>query len=609
MSVFPVDMRPGDTCKGPLRGYRWKQRATSEARDVEEDVIDAIEALGEGNVGIAWALGLNAKFALDLDGPEPPWWGELADTGTNPTRRGVHRIYAMPVDRLIGNGTAGFPTEGWGEARGAGGYIVVWGPDRPGFDVAELSRIAQFNRPDWLRDANDETVPCSPVELAAFRAMHTDGDAAKVKGFVTKLAARPPGSSRNKWATDVACWIARESAAGLVPAAVAFDVLEKWWASVSAPEPDENGELKTRKLTKREIVRIECWAIGTLTPERIDETRAKAEREQAEYRRAQREDQERMFGGGSMNTPHPPPAEDDDELLLELIDWSVVHDPADDLVERYIIPGRWTQNVIGAKGGKSSWTMWVAVELSEGRDPVDGTAVDPVSVLYCDGEMGRADLEALIRDIGHDPLALAHLHCSDARPRLDSAEGAARLLRRVDRLGARLVVLDGLNGFIAPGADENTSDVWRAVFEYTIARLKGRGVAIVSNDNLGKDPAKGARGSSAKSDKADGVVLVQKTDQGLRLTTTHSRAGAYFDTLVLNAEGFDRSKPIRYWRGVGGWPAGTEAAVKVLDRLDVPLDWGSVKVRAAVRAAGESMSNEVIAAAIRFRKQNPIRTP
>jgi hypothetical protein len=302
--------------------------------------------------------------------------------------------------------------------------------------------------------------------------------------------------------------------------------------------------------------------------------------------------------------------DEDDELLLELIDWRVTHDPADDLIERYVMPGRWTQNVAPAKAGKSAWTMWCAIELSEGRDPVEGTPVEPVVVLYCDGEMGRMDLEQLIRDMGRNPLALPNLHCSEVTPRLDTPFGAEMLLGRVDQLGARLVVLDGLNGFIPNDADENTSSVWRGIFDCTVKPLKARSVAVLSNDNMGKDPSRGSRGSSAKNDKADGVVVVRKTDRGLSLHTTHGRAGAYFDRLDLNAEGFDRSKHIRYWRSqLGGWPAGTKAAVQRLDKLGVPVEWGAKKVRKAVRDAGESMSNEVIASAIRYRKAYPVRTP
>jgi hypothetical protein len=303
--------------------------------------------------------------------------------------------------------------------------------------------------------------------------------------------------------------------------------------------------------------------------------------------------------------------EDVAEEPLEFIDWTVAHEPVDDLVERYIIPGRWTQNVGSAKDGKSSLTMWVAIELSEGRDPFDGSETEPVSVIYCDGEMGRLDLEDLIRSMGHDPAALPNLHCTDARPRLDTVRGAERLLWGVDRHVARLVVLDGLNGFINPEADENYSSTWRQLFDCTVKPLKERSVAVVSNDNMGKDPSKGSRGNSAKNDKADGVVRVMRTDEGVRLTTPFpGRGGAYLDRLELRAEGFDGRKPIRYWRDVlGSWPTGTQAAVKLLDRLDIPVKWGGNKVRQRVRDAGEAMSNEAIAGAIRYRKANPFRTP
>ena len=72
--------------------------------------------------------------------------------------------------------------------------------------------------------------------------------------------------------------------------------------------------------------------------------------------------------------------------------------------------------------------LWIAIELSEGRDPIDGTPIDPVTVLWCDGEMGRDDLEELIRACGHEPLALANLHCTNERMRLDTEAGASRLL-------------------------------------------------------------------------------------------------------------------------------------------------------------------------------------
>lgn len=311
----------------------------------------------------------------------------------------------------------------------------------------------------------------------------------------------------------------------------------------------------------------------------------------------------------------PGSSQSDDDGLLVLIDWNVVHDPEDDLVEGLVIPARWTQFVAPAKAGKSSLLMFVAVELSEGRNPFDGSPIEPVRVLYCDGEMGRDDLEELIVATGQDPARLANLHTSCERVRLDTETGAVRLLGRVDDLGVRLVVLDGLNGFVAPGASEKDDTTWRPVFDLAVRPLKTRGVAVVSGDNMGKDQTRGSRGSSVKTDKADGVVEIHPTDKGVRLHPSHGRGGAYIaKDLSLDAEGFDRSRPIRYRRASGSWPEGTTAGVALLDELGVPLDQGRCKIRARLReeiAKAETagldadrfrVANEALAAAIRYRK-------
>lgn len=315
-----------------------------------------------------------------------------------------------------------------------------------------------------------------------------------------------------------------------------------------------------------------------------------------------------------------PARDDDDEFIVPLINWAQVHDPGDDVVEGLAMYGRWTQFVASPKVGKSSLLVFMAIELSEGRDPFDGTPRDPVEFLYCDGEMGRLDLEELIRACGHDPVKL-NLPATTERMRLDTEMGAERLLRRVDRLGSRGVLLDGLNGFVDPAASENTDNTWRPLVRYTVDPLKSRGITILSADNYGKDPKLGSRGSSVKTDKADGVIQVGRTDNGVRLHVTHSRGGAYLTAdLNLDAEGFDRSRPIRFRRAFGGWPAGTAVVAAMLDSLGVPLDDGRTKVRArlndeidAAKAAGGDGSqfragNEVLNAALRYRR-NPVVNP
>ncbi len=256
LKVFPVDMRPGETHKLPPYGYMWKQRATTNLAEVDEDFSDAEHDLGIEFVGVGWALGQDRCFGLDLDGMAPPWWDQLTETAVNPTKRGRHLIYQQPPGRRIGNGTSRFPSQGWGEVRGRGGYIIIWWTDRPGFDLAELDRvgIAKFPFPEWLSDAAEEAEACSPAQLEAFKAEHVAGRLGPIEGFRTKLAARAPGVARHYRATVVAPWIAREAAAGLVPAREAFAALEEWWEVCSrTPEYDTEGRLKTRRLTQREF--------------------------------------------------------------------------------------------------------------------------------------------------------------------------------------------------------------------------------------------------------------------------------------------------------------------------------------------------------------------
>lgn len=304
----------------------------------------------------------------------------------------------------------------------------------------------------------------------------------------------------------------------------------------------------------------------------------------------------------------------DGEGMVDLVDFAEVHDSADDLVEGLFLPGRWTQMPAAAKAGKSTLLVWITLELSEGRDPFDGTPIEPAVVLYADGEMGRDDLEELIRSCGRDPLKLPNWHATTERPRLDTPAGSARLLRRVDDLSARLVILDGLNGFVDPGASENDDTTWRPMFSLAILPLKERGVAVGSADNKGKDTGKGSRGSSVKVDKPDAVIEVRRIDGGTRLAATHRRGSAFLAALDLTVDGLDGVGSTRFRRSAEGYPSGTQAAVAVLDRLGVSRDDGRRKVRARLRdeaATAEAdgrdstefhIANDVLGAALRFRK-------
>lgn len=298
----------------------------------------------------------------------------------------------------------------------------------------------------------------------------------------------------------------------------------------------------------------------------------------------------------------------DDPVTVELIDWATIHDHGDEIVDGLLIPGRWTALAAKAKAGKTTLEMFVTVEISEGRDPFDSTRREPVIVLYVDGEMGRFDLEERIKELGHEPALLARWHATDLPPRLDTLPGGNALVLAAKQLGAAVVVIDGINGTVSgPEKDDTT---WRAFYDFTIMPLKRAGIAILTGDNLGKDESLGPRGSSVKVDKPDAVIQLSRTDNGVKLKTTHRRTSAYPAERTLSIDGLDGATPISYRTTNSAWPDGTAEVAALLDDLGIPLDHGRRKIRQQLDDLKTTASdptrfqvrNDALTAAIRYRK-------
>lgn len=241
LSVFPVDMRlnpDGSHVKKAPYGYLWLDRATSVVAVVESDFRRAVDVDGipDSELGIGWACGKDGRIALDFDGQLPDWHRTLGSTLTNVTKRGHHLIFRFPPGQRPGNSTARFPSQGWGEARGAGGYIIIAGPDRPGLPLP-LDDIEPFPFPSWLTDAGASQVSVTSSAASAWIAAHAQDDAgdmdSRLRGYVTRLDEWTGTQSRHERALEVACWAMREAAAGLVPAQAAADLIADWWQSVS----------------------------------------------------------------------------------------------------------------------------------------------------------------------------------------------------------------------------------------------------------------------------------------------------------------------------------------------------------------------------------------
>lgn len=295
----------------------------------------------------------------------------------------------------------------------------------------------------------------------------------------------------------------------------------------------------------------------------------------------------------------------DDGPGIVFVDWTAVFGSAVGeraAIDGFLFYGRWTQNVGPAKVGKSELTLAIGHCLARGLDPFgDAVPGERVSVIYYDAEMGRLDVVARLEAAEVGPADVAGwLHYSDQPWPLNVPQGAQFLLDAVDALGARVVILDGLNGFVR--GEEAKPEAWRELYSYAIAPLKARGVAILSNDNMGKDKAQGSRGSSAKVDKADLVYELTRTEEGVRLKRTHARTALASEFIDLKMHGADGSEPVRYSPVSASWPAGTKGCAELLDRLGVGVDETIRAARAALKGAGHKVSNEALSAAVRWRK-------
>lgn len=288
--------------------------------------------------------------------------------------------------------------------------------------------------------------------------------------------------------------------------------------------------------------------------------------------------------------------------LLTLIDWAAAFNrpPDDAVVEGLIFPGRWTAFVAPAKLGKSTLALHIAHRLSRGFDPFHNARLPAVDILYLDGEMGEIDVIERLAALDLTPADLPRLHYTDMFPKGDTIQGGAVIVSTAKTLGVAAVVLDGLNAFVSGAEKDDTP--WRNLYEQTIAPLKRAGIAVLGTDNTGKDISLSARGSSVKLDKADAIVMLKRTDDGIELRATHRRSSSYLNILDLAMTGLTGDEPIDYRRTGSAWPAGTHDAVVLFDRLAIPIDMGREKVRATLKVEGHKLRNDILSAAIRYRK-------
>jgi hypothetical protein len=289
--------------------------------------------------------------------------------------------------------------------------------------------------------------------------------------------------------------------------------------------------------------------------------------------------------------------------------WTTDHTAADWLLEPLFAAQRAHAMYAGAKVGKSWFVLAGCAALATGRPFLGYPGGEPVDVLYVDYEMTPDDVMSRLLAFGYSQADdLSHLTYAvlPSLPPLDTPAGGQALLTSAQAVGARFVVIDTMGRAVE--GDENESSTYQEFYVHTGLPLKRAGIGWIRLDHAGKDDSKGQRGSSAKNDDVDIVMKLSRTEAGLTITATHRRVGWYPEkTQVVVAEGDDGVTTFRIAGATAGYVTGAFDLADKLDELNVPLEWGRVKVRQVLIANDIPATNAVLGDAIRWRNAKNLR--
>jgi KaiC/GvpD/RAD55 family RecA-like ATPase len=272
------------------------------------------------------------------------------------------------------------------------------------------------------------------------------------------------------------------------------------------------------------------------------------------------------------------------------------------LVEPVLPAGRSVAVYAEPKSGKSLLIGELAVAVATGRPALDRGEAEPANVVYLDLEMSEDDVRERLGDMGYgagDDLSRLHYYLLPSLPPLDTAAGGDALVAIARKHEATLVVIDTMGRAVA--GEEDRADTFRGYWRHTGRALKAEGLTVVRLDHAGKDVSRGQRGSSSKGDDVDVVWRLARADgNGVVLHREASRIPWVPERVSL----VRHDEPaLRHVVSPYAWPAGTAEVAHLLDSLDVDAGASIAVAAAALRAAGHAKRRDVVAAALRYRRQ------
>lgn len=284
--------------------------------------------------------------------------------------------------------------------------------------------------------------------------------------------------------------------------------------------------------------------------------------------------------------------------------WHREHSEQEWVIDRVLAWGRGHVIYAQKKVGKSLLVLALLLEMLGDRADV--------IVIYLDWEMTEDDLYERLLEMGHDEDSdlsrLRYWQLPSVGP-LDTHQGADQLLEVVDAEREHwpdhhvIVILDTTGRAVR--GPENDADTFRAFYRHTGLALKQRGITYARIDHAGKSAEQGQRGSSAKGEDVDIIWRLEPADRGgYTLCRDAARMG-----WVPEKVGLERLYgPLRFVRSLAMFPEGTNDLVATLERLGVPADATNRAARKALKEAEETASNNVLAAALRYRKSKFARS-
>lgn len=278
---------------------------------------------------------------------------------------------------------------------------------------------------------------------------------------------------------------------------------------------------------------------------------------------------------------------------------------------RGVIPDGAAVALVAPPGvGKSLLCLSLAVAIARGERHFAALHIPRARrVLYVDMENTTDDLADRLEALGVTPDnagaldRLVMLHLPDMAP-LDTVQGGVDLEEILDAYSigrGDLVILDSFQRVVQ--GPENDSDTYRAFYRITGVLLKRRGVTVIRTDNSGKDPERGARGSSSKRDDVDIEYRVTRdaSTGHLHLTVEKSRiAGIEGVTFTRTTDDDGR---LTYSTPPDPHRDAVEAARAALDGARVPLATGLNAAWKAVRDAGYGGPRTAVRDAMKERRE------